>query len=78
MLPLLARPVRKQVWQISTLNCFRLRYLQRAGGQREKPESAELLHLGVQGAQQGTERFVWLSHRTDPTVLVAEVPASPT
>lgn len=74
MLPLLARPVRKQVWQISTLNCFRLRYLQRAGGQREKGESAELPCLGA----QGTERFVWLLRPTDPTVLVAEVPASPT
>lgn len=74
MLPLLARPVRKQVWQISTLNCFRLRYLRRAGGQREKAELAELPCLGV----QGTERFVWLSRPADPTVLVAEVPASPT
>lgn len=46
MLPLLARPVRKQVWQISTLNCFRLRYLQGPGGQREKWEAEELLCVG--------------------------------
>lgn len=38
MLPLLARPVRKQVWQISTLNCFRLRYLERSRGHREALE----------------------------------------
>jgi hypothetical protein len=36
---LLALPVKKQVWQISTLNCFRLRYLggEKINGREDNP-----------------------------------------